>query len=139
MERTGFNDQKTFLNICLNDNGVWKDTNNKFSTMKSLHGSSTIVLSEHTSCYKNLNITNVSGNFVRGKLEGTAKITFKNKEIMVGNFERGILNGIMRLFRCEYGSCGAFEDQNLNLPTTLGEVMFHLKCVLSSIFHRDYR
>ena len=41
---------------------------------------------------------------------------------MIAKFHTGVLNGISRTFRCEFGSCGIFEDPNLNAPSKLGEV-----------------
>ena len=107
----------------MNDDGVWKDTNEKFRAMRSLKGHGTIILSQNAICRNVLNITSVSGHFISGNLEGNAQVTFKNKEQMITKFKRGVIDGILRIFRCEFGSCGAFEDPNLNAPTKLGEVI----------------
>ena len=108
----------------MDDDGVWKDTNEKFRAMRSLKGHGTIILSQNAICRNVLNITSVSGHFISGNLEGNAQITFKNKEQMITKFKGGVIDGILRIFRCEFGSCGAFEDPNLNAPVKLGEVMF---------------
>ena len=110
----------------MSDDGVWKDTNEKFQVMRGLNERGTIILSQNSICRNVLNITSVSGHFISGNLEGNAQITFKNKEQMITKFKGGLIDGILRIFRCEFGSCGAFEDPNLNTPTKLGEVMFYL-------------
>ena len=110
----------------MNDDGVWSNTNEKFRTVRSLEGRGTIILSQNSICHNVLNITSISGHFISGNLEGNAQITFKNKEKMVTKYKRGVIDGILRIFRCEFGSCGAFEDPNLNEPTKIGEVMSYL-------------
>ena len=116
------NKPKGFLDQCMNDKGIWKDAMSESTTIKNLDRNGTLILSEKSFCHKILDITTVSGKFISGNLEGVGKITYKNQEIMVANFKNGVINGISRMFRCEYGSCGVFEDPNLNQPKKLAEV-----------------
>ena len=106
----------------MNDKGIWKDTMNESKTIKMLDRNGTLIFSEKSYCNKILNITTVSGKFSSGNIEGVGRITYKTQEIMVANFKKGAIDGISRMFRCEYGSCGVFEDPNLNQPTKLAEV-----------------
>ena len=119
-----FNRPKPFLHKCMNDTGIWNETKSKFDVMRSLNGNGTIVFSKQSLCKRILNVTTVSGNFNSGNLDGNARMSFTDKEIMVANFQKGVIDGILRRFRCEFGSCGVFEDPNLNEPSKLGEVKF---------------
>ena len=122
------NKPKVFLDQCMNDKGIWNDTMSESEAMKNLDRNGTLILSEKSFCYKILNITTVSGNFISGNIKGVGRITYKNQESMVANFNKGVINGISRMFRCEYGSCGVFEDPNLNQPTKLAEVSQSILC-----------
>ena len=116
------NKPKVFLDQCMNDKGIWKETLSESETIKKLNGNGTLIFSEKSFCNKILSITTVSGKFISGNIDGVGRITYKTQEIMVANFTKGVINGISRMFRCEYGSCGVFEDPNLNQPTKLAEV-----------------
>ena len=113
---------KPFLFLCANDTVEWTGGLLGYRDIRSISGNGTITFSKTSFCMKFLNIYKATGKFVHGILNGNARITFSNKEIMIAKFRTGVLNGISRKFRCEFGSCGIFEDPNLNQPTKLGEV-----------------
>ena len=102
---------------------MWDEKGIEYKGMRSINGNGTFVFNKKSYCKQLLQIDNISGNIINGDLEGPATVVFTNMERLVGSFKRGVLNGICRMFRCEFESCGAFEDAELNQPTSLGEVI----------------
>ena len=113
---------KPFLYLCANDTVEWSGDLSGYRNIRYISGNGTITFSKTSFCMKFLHIINATGQFIHGNLDGNARITFENQEIMIAKFRTGVLHGISRTFRCEFGSCGIFEDPNLNKPAKLGEV-----------------
>ena len=102
---------------------MWVEKGIEYKGMRSINGNGTFVFNKKSYCKQFLNIDKISGNIIKGNLEGPATVVFTNMERLVASFRGGVLYGISRMFRCEFESCGAFEDPELNKPTTLGEVL----------------
>ena len=102
---------------------MWDEKGIEYKGMRSINGNGTFVFNKKSYCKQFLKIDRISGNIIKGNLEGPATVIFTNMERLVGSFRGGVLNGISRMFRCEFESCGAFEDPELNKPTKLGEVI----------------
>lgn len=112
-----------YLRKCENDTLMWDEKGIEYKGMRSINGNGTFVFNKKSYCKQFLKIDKISGNIMKGNLEGPATVMFTNMEKLVASFRGGVLNGISRMFRCEFESCGAFEDPELNKPTTLGEVI----------------
>ena len=102
---------------------MWDEKGIEYKGMRSINGNGTFVFNKKSDCKQLLKIDKISGNIINGNLEGPATVIFTNMERLVASFRGGVLNGISRMFRCEFESCGAFEDAELNKPTKLGEVI----------------
>ena len=102
---------------------MWDEKGIEYKGMRSINGNGTFVFHEKSDCKQLLKIDKISGHVINGDLEGPATVMFTNMERLVASFRGGVLNGISRMFRCEFESCGAFEDPELNQPTKLGEVI----------------
>ena len=106
---------------------MWDEKGIEYKGMQSINGNGTFVFNKKSDCKQMLKIDKISGNIINGDLEGPATVIFTNMERLVANFRGGALNGISRMFRCEFESCGAFEEPDLNKPTNLGEVItYHI-------------
>ena len=73
-------------------------------------------------CQKSFGVARAEGEFVDGKLDGEATITFVDDSFLVGNFRRGVLHGLARAFWCRFGSCDFFELRTWSEPRHLKEV-----------------
>ena len=77
----------------------------------------------NSECYKNIRITRVEGFAKNGKLHGWCTLHEKDGTVVKGRFTNGILNGIVRKYRCKYGTCDISDDNNVSKPTFLAEVL----------------
>ena len=126
-----------YIRKCENDTLMWDEKGIEYKGMRSINGNGTFVFNKKSYCKQLVKIDKISGNIINGDLEGPATVVFTNKERLVASFRGGVLNGISRMFRCEFESCGAFEDPELNKPTKLGEVIPIICCFQILTFHID--
>ena len=114
---------------------MWDEKGIEYKGMRSINGNGTFVFNKKSYCKQLLKIDKISGHIINGNLEGPATVIFTNMERLVANFRGGVLNGICRMFRCEFESCGAFEEADLNKPTKLGEVILIIcYCQILTLF-----
>ena len=111
-----------YLHRCSNDTARWEANGSEYFDIRNISGNGTIIFSPSSSCQTVLGIKSVTGNFNNGDLEGYGRLIFNNEWVTIGNFDRGILHGVVRTFRCKFGPCDLFENLAWSKPTHLSEV-----------------
>lgn len=114
---------KEYLFPCAHDDYKLSESLTKTNPTEgqTLDGQGWVTFPEDSLCYS-LKILKVTGQFNDGKLSGSARVDFTDGSWMRGNFNKGVLHGLVRKFWCKFGDCEYFESKKWSSPEHLKEV-----------------
>ena len=93
------------------------------ATLSDVHGHAKVDFSEDSYCVGTLGIAAIEGVWDEGRVDGSVNITYTDGRYSEAVLRRGVIWGIVKTYRCLYGPCNVWEEEEDRLEVSIPQYL----------------
>jgi len=97
--------------------------NEDTATLSAVHGHAKVDFSEDSYCVGSHGIAAIEGVWDEGRVDGSVNITYTDGRYSEAVLRRGVIWGIVKTYRCLYGPCNVWEEEEDRLEVSIPQYL----------------